>query len=373
MKKILVIDDAEFILESTATLLEFEGYNVMTANDGIEGVEKAEKSLPDLILCDISMPNMDGYGVVQKVRTIPELKTIPFIFLTAFTEKANMRQGMELGADDFLVKPYTRDELLAAIDSQWKKHSIIEETVQKKVDAVGKNVTYALPHEFRTVLNQIMGSARFLSTNPEDLEADEIRELAGDIKDSAKRLIKITENFLAYVKIESLLTNPIQRQALKNHSTEEPCAHFYDIITNAAYEDERTGDLQFGETVDSVKVNISTESYHKLVDELSSNALKFSDKNTPIKINIKESEDKKLLVHVIEDFGRGMTKEQINDIGALVQFERTIYEQQGVGLGLVIAKKLVELYDGEFDIKSTLGKGTKISFGLPYQVLNYED
>jgi len=365
MKKILVIDDAEFILESTATLLEFEGYTVITASDGEEGVAVAKEHHPDLILCDISMPNMDGYGVIQEIRTYSETRTTPFIFLTAFTEKANMRQGMELGADDFLVKPYTRDELLSAIESQWKKHSIIEETVQQKVDEVGKNVTYALPHEFRTVLNQIMGSARFLSTNPEEIEAEEIIELADDIKNSAKRLIKITENFLAYVRIESIWSNPVQREALKNYTTDEPGAHLYDIATNTAYDLDRTDDIKFGKMVDSVQLLMSTESYHKLVDELCSNALKFSDKGTEIELEVWLSDDNQFLFHRIKDYGRGMTKEQVSGIGALMQFERTIYEQQGVGLGLVISKKLVELHEGKFMIESVLGEGTTVTFSLP--------
>ena len=104
MKTILVIDDAEFILESASTLLMFEGYKVFTASDGVEGVEIAMKEKPDLILCDISMPKLDGYGVLDQLRANPSTATIPFIFLTAFTEKSNMRTGMEKGADDFLIK-----------------------------------------------------------------------------------------------------------------------------------------------------------------------------------------------------------------------------------------------------------------------------
>ncbi|GAB5466099.1 MAG: hypothetical protein Kapaf2KO_15350 [Candidatus Kapaibacteriales bacterium] len=361
----MIIDDAEFILDSTATLLEFEGYEVITANDGEEGIQMANIHRPDLILCDISMPKTDGYGVLKNIRSNAESNTTPFIFLTAFTEKNRMRQGMELGADDFLVKPYTRDELLAAINSQWKKYSIMEKAVQQKVDEVGKNVSYALPHEFRTVLNQIMGSARFLSSNPSEIAPEEITELADDIKISAKRLMKITENFLAYVKIESIWNNTAKRAALKNYTTDEPCAHLYDIASNTAYDLERTNDLQIDGIVDGIRLLMSTESYHKLIDELTVNALKFSNSGTTVRINTWLDGDSGMLHHNIIDQGRGMTKEQMNGIGALMQFERTIYEQQGVGLGLVIAKKLVELHDGEFDIESELGKGTKIHFALP--------
>ena len=117
-KKILLIDDSQFILESTSTLLMFEGYDVITASGGQEGINLARQEIPDLIICDVSMPGMSGYEVVEIIRADEITATIPFIFLTAFTEKQKMREGMEKGADDYLTKPFTKKELIAAIDSQ---------------------------------------------------------------------------------------------------------------------------------------------------------------------------------------------------------------------------------------------------------------
>lgn len=364
MKKILVIDDAEFILESTAALLGFEGYEVVTACDGVEGLERAFEHLPDLILCDISMPNLDGYGVVEELRKHEKTLTTPFIFLTAFTEKSNMRLGMEKGADDFLVKPYTREELMAAIEAQWKKHSNIEKQVQDKVDVVGKNVTYALPHEFRTVLNQVVGSARFLLSNPNEIKPEEITELSTDIISSAQRLLKITENFLIYVRIESIASNPEKKRQLLNNRTDEPCAVMYDILNTSAYQFERIDDLEIGNLEDQITIKMSTETFHKVIDEVFDNALKFSEKGTKLKVDTWFEGD--MIYITIQDRGRGMSKEQINNVGAYVQFERTIYEQQGVGLGLVIAKRFVELHEGKFYIESEEGKGTKIMMGFHY-------
>ena len=118
MKKILIIDDHDYILESTALLLRFEGYDVITATNGRLGVESATANQPDMILCDISMPELDGFGVLKELRTTKDFESTPFIFLTARAEKSDMREGMARGADDFLVKPYTRDELVAAVNSQ---------------------------------------------------------------------------------------------------------------------------------------------------------------------------------------------------------------------------------------------------------------
>jgi len=119
--KILIIEDNVDIRENTAELLELSGYHVETASDGIEGVRVAKSILPDVVICDIMMPNLDGFGVLQVFSNHPELARIPFIFLTAKTDRADMRKGMEMGADDYLTKPFQEVELLKAIESRLKK------------------------------------------------------------------------------------------------------------------------------------------------------------------------------------------------------------------------------------------------------------
>ncbi|TAL68459.1 MAG: response regulator [Bacteroidetes bacterium] len=367
-KKILVIDDAEYILESTSTLLRFEGYDVYTAADGLTGIEIASNVAPDLILCDISMPGLDGYGVLEKVRNLPNTTTTPFIFLTALTEKKNMRTGMEKGADDYIVKPYTRNELIAAIDAQWKRHSLIEKQVQDKVDKVGKSVIYALPHEFRTVLNEVINSARYINNSADGIKPKEVKELAEDIISSAMRLMKIAENFLFYVSLESIISNPQKKTMLRSFSTAEPIAMAEDIAQLIADKYGRRNDVNFLNNVTGIKAQIASESYHKIIDELMDNALRFSEKETKIYIN-SWIEDFMFFVS-IKDNGRGMSQEQISSIAALSQFDRSVYEQQGVGLGLVIAKKLVELHDGTFKIDSRIQLGTEVIFSLHFEKAN---
>lgn len=115
MKTILLIEDNELIRENTAELLELAGYAVLTAENGKIGVEQALVTKPDLVVCDIMMPVLDGYGVLQIFNQNPQLSGVPFIFLTAKTERTDMRRGMELGADDYLTKPFDEVELLSAI------------------------------------------------------------------------------------------------------------------------------------------------------------------------------------------------------------------------------------------------------------------
>ncbi len=130
---------------------------------------------------------------------------------------------------------------------------------------------------------------------------------------------------------------------------------------------ERSDDISVEGEFEHLAVEISTESFHKVIDELIDNAIKFSDKGA--KIIVRMSIKNNFMYISIIDQGRGMSKEQIENIGAYIQFERTIYEQQGVGLGLVISKRIVELHDGEFEIHSVEGKGTTISFSLPCQTI----
>lgn len=126
MKKILIIEDNAELRENTAEILELDNYEVITAIHGKDGLEKAQTLLPDLIICDIMMPELDGYGVLHMLSKNDETANIPFIFLSAKAERADMRKGMEMGADDYLTKPFDDIELLNAIESRFRKADILE-------------------------------------------------------------------------------------------------------------------------------------------------------------------------------------------------------------------------------------------------------
>lgn len=128
MKKILVIEDNNEIRENIAEILELDGYSVLQASDGKEGVIKTIASQPDLIICDIMMPELDGYGVLHILSKKESTASIPFIFLTAKAEKSDMRKGMVLGADDYLMKPFDDNELLEAIETRFKKVTALKKS-----------------------------------------------------------------------------------------------------------------------------------------------------------------------------------------------------------------------------------------------------
>lgn len=145
MKKILVIEDQAPMRRNIALMLEMEGFAVITAENGRSGVEQALKNNPDLVICDVMMPELDGHGVVQTLRSSPETATVPFIFLTARSDKGDMRIGMNFGADDYLIKPVVREDLLAAVEVRLARAEAIEARVQavSSANTVGFNPDFS--------------------------------------------------------------------------------------------------------------------------------------------------------------------------------------------------------------------------------------
>lgn len=138
MKKILIIEDDQVMRENTAEILELSRYEVKTAPNGKLGCATAKEWTPDLIICDIMMPELDGYGVLHVLSKDPKTSSIPFIFLTAKAEKSEIRRGMELGADDYLTKPYEDMELLNAIESRLKKRDVIKKEFSRDISGLDK-------------------------------------------------------------------------------------------------------------------------------------------------------------------------------------------------------------------------------------------
>ena len=143
MKKILLIEDNDDIRNNTAEILELANYDVEVAENGKRGVEKAIAFLPDLIICDIMMPELDGYGVLHAIQRNEAIKNTPFIFLTAKTERSDFRKGMESGADDYITKPFDGTELLNAVDGRLKKVEWLNQAALNGMEGLEKLVKAA--------------------------------------------------------------------------------------------------------------------------------------------------------------------------------------------------------------------------------------
>lgn len=155
MTKILLIEDNLEMRENTGEILELSGYEVVSAGNGKEGVELARKEIPDLIICDIMMPLLDGYGVLHLLSKNSETATIPFIFLTAKAERIDFRKGMEMGADDYITKPFDDVELLNAIESRLKKSALIKKEFTPDLNGLNELITNANELEVTKKLTSI--------------------------------------------------------------------------------------------------------------------------------------------------------------------------------------------------------------------------
>lgn len=358
MTKILIIEDELQIRENLQEILEAQGFDVLAAENGAVGLDMATASpVPDLILCDVMMPELDGYGVLESLRQRPLTATIPVIFLTAKADRSSLRQGMIAGADDYLTKPFSRDELLQAIAVQLAKQASHEQRTQMKMHRLCHNIAYAFPRELLAPLKDILGMSELLIDDHGMIEPAEALEIAEMIHNSGQSLHRLVQNFLVYTNLELINHDVEQVKQFRSHRNRSLTK---DIITEAALlqavDSGRTNDLHL-EVQDCI-VYIGEFDLKKVVEEVVSNAFKFSEAGTTVRLTGTIVDENYHLY--ISDQGRGMTSAQINEIGAYAQFNRRVYEQKGCGLGLAIAKRIVELYGGELVIESTPDQYTTV-------------
>lgn len=361
MKKILIIEDEESVRANIVELLELEGYTVLEAENGRIGLRTAQTEFPDLIISDKNMPELDGYGVLAALRQNPRTVDIPFIFLTASAEKVDMRKGMRMGADDYLTKPFTISELLHSITSRLERHAAIQKTLNNKLQELRANISIALPHELRTPLIAILGFSKLIKSDFHSLEPADLCEMADFIHTSAEQLHRLIENYLFYVQLEIILTDTSKTHMLRKEIT----LSVYDIVSSvvltkasAVY---RTNDVIC--KIEDVPLAIVPEHFSKVIVELADNAIKFSPPETPLRIESSQTDTQYTLQ--ICNGGRGITKEQINNFGAYMQFDRTDHEQKGSGMGLAIVQRIINIYDGKFKIESIPNEVTTITVTLP--------
>jgi signal transduction histidine kinase len=360
MKKILIIDDEERLRDMVKIALMDRGYAVVEADNGSTGIEVARRELPDLILCDVRMERVDGYLTLATLRDEPATASIPFILITGMADTAGMRHGMELGADDYLPKPFTIDGLYAAVDARLKKANATREEAEKKLTALRDNISLMLPHEMRTPLNGILGFGELLQTAADSLPPEEVAEMGQAIYDSGKRLEHLIENFLVYVQLEITAGDSSKAAGLKSAKVASCATVVEQKATAIAQQAGRAADLRLA--LKSTAATMAQEYLGKLVEELTQNAFKFSKAGSPVSIALSGSSTGVTLT--INDRGRGLTGDQIARIGAYMQFDRRAHEQQGAGLGLVIAKRIAELHGGSLGITSDAENGTTVTVKL---------
>src|SRR6266545_6127736 len=354
MPRILVIDDDASLREIILLSLEHAGFEVVEADNGVAGVQQACAQLPDLILCDVRMERMDGYRTLAALRQDSTTAPIPVILMTGMADTAGMRLGMELGADDYLSKPFAVPQLVAAVNARLKKHQTVRELAERKLADLRANISLALPHELLTPLNGILGFSDIIITDHAHLQPEEVVSMAEAIRDSAERLQRLIENFLIFAQLELLQAD--QLRALREGQTPDVRRPIERIAQARAERVGRSEDLVL--KLCDAAAAIAEDYFSKVAGELLENAFKFSAPGSPVLVESTVCNGN--FVMRVSDRGRGMRAEHIAEIGAYMQFERKVYEQQGSGLGVTVAKRLIELHGGELTIQSKLGVGTTV-------------
>lgn len=352
MNTVLVIEDDVIVRELIFRALSAE-FTVYKAASGIEGLKLALDHHPDLIICDIAMPDMDGYSVLEALRASELTAGISFIFITVFDDRESMRKGMALGADDYLTKPFTIGELRDAVNARMRKKILREAIINRQIDELRSNIALSLPHELRTAIMVVEGYIHLMLEDMGQAAPDQ-SDMPQSVRDYAGRLHLMAEKFLWYSKAQ------FADSRQDGHLAEMAQGLIQEVISEIAHDFERTNDLKM-QLVDS-SLQIHSEHLKKIVGELVENAFKFSEPGTPVLVE-SHMHQKDFFLKVT-DHGRGMTEKQIAKIGAFLQFDRDQYEQQGTGLGLIIAKKLTEAAGGAFSITSEVGHGTTVTIRL---------
>lgn len=358
-RKLLLIEDEELLKENVAEWLTLKGYAVDTASDGQDGILRAMLNRPDLIICDVMMPNLDGYQVLELVRTNRSLATVPFIFLTAKSETTDLRQGMNSGADDYLTKPFLNHELLTAIETRLEQENRRARAVQDQIEKHLAQLSQVSTHEYKTPLSGIVGFAHLLTECYESFDKAEVHSVMTMIIACCDRLKRTLDN--------SQLTNrllaptheaqPAQSGELASISVQE----VNELVLAGCRRYERNIDHHLN--IVSAHLSIAPVDLHKIMEELIDNAVKFSPPTSSIQILGRQTATTYQLS--VTNQGRGLTAEQIARIGPYTQFERDHFEQQGAGLGLFISKKLAELYKGYVSITSQADGPTTVTVDLP--------
>lgn len=372
---ILVVDDEPNNFDVIEAFLSEQDYQLFYASNGESALKSLEALQPDIILLDVMMPGIDGIEVCRRIKAMPEWQNVPIIMVTALSSKEDLARCINAGADDFVGKPVNSFELRARVhsmtrikqqyDSIKNLSNLQSQTIDLLQDSLVElsgNLASSLPHEINTPLNGIVGSIGILLDEYETMEPEELKEFLLLAQQSAMRLENLTRKFLTYVYLEIYPYKAKSSQQILNQTDQTSDKLFLlNIAQEQAQKDGRTNDLlcELGDAV----VAVGNRDMRLIINELLENAFKFSKPETQVKLMSSVNNNKFHLT--IVDHGWGMTNEQIARVGAFMQFDRKLHEQQGAGLGLKIVTKILEKYDGKLSISSIYNQKTNIDIELP--------
>jgi CheY-like chemotaxis protein len=365
--KVLIVDDVQLNLDLMKEILSEQGYMIATAKNGKSAIAKAKAHKFDLILLDIILPDIDGFEVCIHLKSNPQTQDIPIIFLTAKKEKDSLIRGFQLGAVDYIPKPFSKEELLARVNLHLTLRKTQEELIRSKemaeaADQAKSTFLANMSHEIRTPMNGIIGMVDILKRTPltqEQLEFLEIIEISGE------NLLAIINDILDFSKIEAGFINFESIRFYLNYEVGE-------VIKMLKYKaDQKNLKLSYTIAPNVPEMIIGDPLRLKQVlINLCNNSIKFTSQGfVKIRIEVASSSENKIrLKFEVEDSGIGIsTANQLKLFKSFTQADSsTTRKFGGTGLGLVISKNLVELMNGNIGVISEEGKGATFYFDCEF-------
>jgi signal transduction histidine kinase len=365
-KTILLVDDDEDIRRNATSILSIEGYSVHAASDGQEALDMLSAAgwQPDLIVSDISMPRINGYEFYKEVRLRSALRLVPFIFLTAYGSRRHLRIGREMGVDDYLVKPFDPDDLLAAVRNKIARIEGIAEEVNRRFDHRRDHLVQLLSHELRTPLTYITGGFELLRDGVQSGNGSQDMNMSIDlIRSGTDRLVRLAEQVVRYTEL-------ISGRAALQITQHGEMTRLADLVMRALSQAEaeaaerRIGLVFNNQLRPEAALFTVPELLTTAIYEVLRNAITFSTAGSNVHV-LAYVEGENMLI-VVRDQGCGIAaRDQEMVWEVLDQSERHDHEQQGIGMGLPIVKQTLLLHGGDAFLESQKNVGTTVVLRLP--------
>jgi len=332
----------------------------LEAGNGRTAVEIAQNQMPSLIVSDVDLPGMDGIQELRSLRENPLTAHIPIILITGQAQ-AQEREGMELGADDFIIKPFPMAALLRSVEARLHEHRAVEKVAERKLTDLRRQIGAMLPREFNAPLSEILVYSDVLQTCTDDMSATEIRQMATSIDDRARHLERVIKSFLLFGQLESAVGDAGQTSRMRSKSVDD----IQPIVSHAARTKaaalNRTADLRI--QLQPCRAELAPDLLSALIEELTDNAFRYSTTGKLVKVS---SNDLGNFVELlIEDQGGGMDVDPTVATDAYVQLNSEKDGLHGLGLGLTISKRIAEIHGGSMEIDSSEESGAKVRVRLP--------
>lgn len=362
--KILVVDDILTNVLLLKVLLGGEKYTIVTAMNGTEALEKVQTEMPDLILLDIMMPGIDGFDVAQRLKSDPAYEEIPIIFLTAVDEAANIVKGFKIGADDYITKPFNKEELLIRVRHQLSlvvaKRTIISKTeeLQHTIDARDKLYS-VIAHDLRSPMGSVKMVLNLLlqSIQSETIGVD-MYEMLSSANQTVEETFSLLDNLLKWTKNQTGRLQTVFQQTGLLPVVEDSV----DVFASVAQMKNIVIRKEF--PADDILVRMDVDMVKTILRNLLSNAVKYSNENGEVVVRV-EKTDHGANVHV-HDFGTGIRAEDQHKV-LDAQTHYTSYgtkNEEGSGLGLQLCCDFARKNGGELWFVSKEGEGSTFSFSV---------